>query len=87
MDLRLRSVRLSGSGWFALNDDNARFRAEAAYREQLMRERRWSSPCKRAAVVRCPSTQADSHTSAHGQPDVWPRRLARGLMDAGPYPE
>jgi hypothetical protein len=55
-------------------------------REQLMRERRGSSPCKRAAAVRRPSTQADSHTSAHGQ-DVWPRRLARGLMDAGPYPE
>ncbi|WP_438026660.1 hypothetical protein [Sorangium sp. So ce233] len=32
MDLRLRSLRLSGSGWFALNDDNARLRAEAAYR-------------------------------------------------------
>ncbi|WP_437876812.1 hypothetical protein [Sorangium sp. So ce513] len=32
MDLRLRSLRLSGSGWFALNDDNARLRGEAAYR-------------------------------------------------------
>lgn len=32
MDLRLRSLRLSGSGWFALNDDNARLRAETAYR-------------------------------------------------------
>ncbi|WP_104987051.1 hypothetical protein [Sorangium cellulosum] len=32
MDLRLRSVRLSGSGWFALNDVNTRLRAEAAYR-------------------------------------------------------
>ncbi|WP_437795904.1 hypothetical protein [Sorangium sp. So ce693] len=32
MDLRLSSVRLSGSGWFALNDDNARLRAEAAHR-------------------------------------------------------
>ncbi|KYF63221.1 hypothetical protein BE11_46970 [Sorangium cellulosum] len=32
MDLRLRSLRLSGAGWFALNDDNARLRAETAYR-------------------------------------------------------
>ncbi|WP_437689818.1 hypothetical protein [Sorangium sp. So ce176] len=32
MDLRLRRLRLSGSGWFALNDDNARLRAETAYR-------------------------------------------------------
>ncbi|WP_437834759.1 hypothetical protein [Sorangium sp. So ce1153] len=32
MDLRLRSIRLSGSGWFALDDDNARLRAEGAYR-------------------------------------------------------
>ncbi|MGK4003264.1 hypothetical protein WMF31_11615 [Sorangium sp. So ce1036] len=32
MDLRLRSLRLSGSGWFALNDDNVRLRAETAYR-------------------------------------------------------
>ncbi|WP_437734523.1 hypothetical protein [Sorangium sp. So ce1335] len=32
MDLRLRSLRLSGSGWFALNDDNARLRGEMAYR-------------------------------------------------------
>ncbi|WP_437958394.1 hypothetical protein WME76_01215 [Sorangium sp. So ce119] len=32
MDLRLRSLRLSGAGWFALNDDNARLRVETAYR-------------------------------------------------------
>ncbi|WP_437485346.1 hypothetical protein WME75_00635 [Sorangium sp. So ce1014] len=32
MDLRLSSLRLSGSGWFGLNDDNARLRAEAAHR-------------------------------------------------------
>ncbi|WP_437724786.1 hypothetical protein [Sorangium sp. So ce861] len=32
MDLRLSSLRLSGSGWFSLNDDNARLRAEAAVR-------------------------------------------------------
>jgi hypothetical protein len=32
VDLRLRSFRLSGSGWFAMDDENARLRAEAAYR-------------------------------------------------------
>jgi len=32
IDLRLRSFRLSGSSWFAMNDQNARLRAEAAYR-------------------------------------------------------
>lgn len=32
LDLRRGALRLSGSGWFGLDDDNARLRGEAAYR-------------------------------------------------------